>query len=169
MKPGVLFNRYPPLFKTYPLALLLPVCQYIDMKCIYCMNNTKVTNSRSRSLNSSIWRRRECISCVAQFSTEELPNLNSTIAVLLPNNRIEPFSRDKLFLSIHKALGHRIDSVNNASDITSTVISKIVRGKNMKNASVEVNIIAKTTFQVLRRFDSLSANTYKAYHQDSLN
>lgn len=135
------------------------------MKCIYCKSNTKVTNSRARALNSSIWRRRECLSCVAQFSTNELPDYTKSILVLNSDGILSSFCRDKLFLSLYRALGHRKDAITSASELTSTTISKLIRN-DISSKPIDIRSIADTAYLILKRYDPMAANIYKAYHRN---
>jgi len=139
------------------------------MECIYCGGETCVTNSRAKKKLPSVWRRRSCEACVAQFTTLEQPDYSTALSVGRPSTtKLEPFSRDKLFLSLHMALGHRKDALNSATALTQTVLSKLMNKKHIENGVIPVSHIAKETQQVLKRFDNLSANTYKAYHTESL-
>lgn len=140
------------------------------MKCIYCFNETEVTNSRPRSLNPSVWRRRKCKQCVAQFSTNELPEYHRSIVIKSTSSKLYPFSRDKLFLSLYKSLGHRKDSIDSATELTNTVISKLLRlNTSDKDKGVyTTKELAKASYETLKRFDSFAGNNYKAYHKNTL-
>lgn len=138
------------------------------MVCIYCQHETNVTNSRKRPRNPSVWRRRQCFTCVAQFTTIELPDYNTAIAVKLASSNLKPFSRDKLFLSLHKSLGHRENSLESATMLTESVIGSLLRHKDASGGVVAVTKIANAAYLTLKRYDPLSAHTYKAYHQASL-
>jgi transcriptional regulator NrdR family protein len=142
------------------------------MVCIYCGSETKVTNSRERARNPSIWRRRTCIACVAQFTTNELPDYSAALIVEnQANKHLQPFSRDKLFLSFYKSLGHRPDALLSATELTSTIIGRLLRPvsktgsrKQAKDGVISVGIISKTSYEVLKRYDPLAATAYRAYH-----
>lgn len=138
------------------------------MNCIYCGSDTKVTNSRSRKLDKSVWRRRQCKSCVAQFTTNETADYLSSLVVRTSKNSLIPFSRDKLFISIFKALGHRNDALSCATDLTNTIISKTIRNSDLKDGCINHTALASVSYIVLKRFDNLASHTYKAYHIDSL-
>lgn len=138
------------------------------MKCIYCGYDTQVTNSRPRTLNPSVWRRRQCISCVAQFSTNEMPEYSSSIVVESTINELSPFSRDKLFLSIYKALGHRADALNSATELTNTVIGLTLRKNKCSDGLIKAAFLAGSCYKILKRFDVMAANNYKSYHYGSL-
>lgn len=139
------------------------------MVCIYCGNNTEVTNSRPKARNASVWRRRACKSCVAQFTTVELPDYATALVIEgADKTKLRPFSRDKLFLSLYKSLGHREDALNSSTALTNTVIGRVLSKKLAKTGACNSEDLAKTTYEVLKRFDPLAAHTYKAYHQASL-
>lgn len=136
------------------------------MVCIYCGQPTKVVNSRLQKKSNAIWRRRHCQSCSNIFTTRESADLSGALAVdSVKRNSYEVFSRDKLFISIYKSCGHRLDAVNDASAITETVIQKLLNSNDRKRALVAKTDIVNTTLTVLRRFDSVAAVTYGAYHQ----
>ncbi len=84
-----------------------------------------------------------------------------------PSGALKPFLRDKLFLSIHRALSHRDDALTSATELTNTAIGKAFRQKS-DGAVLPATLIAKVTLESLRRFDPLAGHTYKAYHQRTL-
>ena len=132
------------------------------MVCIYCGSKTTVTNSRPQKRLMQTWRRRQCTACNAIFSTNELVDLASSL-VVRHDSLIQPFTRDKLFLSLYKALGHRQDAVHDASALTATITAQIC--KKTTTGLVEHSEIAKVTHQVLVRFDKAGAVQYAAYHK----
>lgn len=138
------------------------------MVCIYCGQDTEVYNSRVKTRNPSVWRRRRCQACVAQFTTLELPDYRASLVVEGVGGKLYPFSRDKLFLSLFKALEYRRDALNSATELTSTVIGRLLRTKKTSDGLIRMSAIAETAHTVLKRFDPPAAHTYKAYHQSSL-
>jgi transcriptional regulator NrdR family protein len=138
------------------------------MVCIYCGHDSHVTNTRLRSRTPSVWRRRQCDACVAQFSTLELPDYSVSIAIINLQGKLEPFSRDKLYLSLHKSLSHRQDAVVSATALTETIIGRLLKANRLQDGALQVGTLISTAYTVLKRYDPPSANTYKAYHQDSL-
>jgi transcriptional regulator NrdR family protein len=137
------------------------------MVCIYCGSETQVTNSREKARTPSVWRRRKCIACVAQFTTIELPDY-ATALVVSSHGKLYPFSRDQLFLSIHVALGHRQDALISSTELTKTIIGRLLSKKQAPDGVISVQNLAKASHEVLKRYDPLGANTYKAYHQAAL-
>ena len=141
------------------------------MICIFCGSETEVTNSRPNSSTPTVWRRRRCKACVAQFSTQELPDLSKALKVGSPDNKqSRPFERDKLFVSVHRALLHRSDALQSATALTATIMRHILKKQRALTASFVVprGRIARIAIQALKRYDPLAAATYKAYHQAAL-
>ncbi len=139
------------------------------MVCIYCGNKTEVTNSRAKARNPSVWRRRACKRCGAQFTTLELPSYGTALTVQGQDKKhLYPFSRDKLFLSLYQALGHRKAALDDATALTSTVVGHLFQNKMFKNGVLGSKDLSLTVYQVLKRFDPLAATSYKAYHQAAL-
>lgn len=147
---------------SFPLAIFLALCQYVDMVCIYCGSKTTVMNSRAQKRLLQTWRRRQCMVCGALFTTHETADLSSSLLVKHPDGHVEPFSRDKLFVSILRAVGHRQAPVEDARAITSTSIGIILHTK--PQAAIATAQIAQYTHQALRRFDIVAGIQYLAYH-----
>lgn len=131
------------------------------MKCIYCMGKTQVINSRPQKRLNHIWRRRKCSSCTSIFTTSEAPELDSSLLVQ-KSTTLEPFSRDKLFLSIYESCKHRQTALNDAQALTGTIISRLLRGAG--SASIPVEQITLTAATVLNNFDKPAHTHYTAYH-----
>lgn len=137
------------------------------MVCIYCGADTEVYNSRPKARQPLVWRRRRCLNCVAQFTTHELPEY-ATALIVSRGKILSPFERDKLFLSIYRACGHRNDSQTAAANLTNTVLGKIARNKLALGGKLEIRQLAVLVHITIKRFDPLAASTYKAYHQEWL-
>lgn len=75
---------------------------------------------------------------------------------------LEPFSRDKLLISIHSSLQHRKEAENAATGLTDTVISKLL--PHIDQATLDTRFIIGATIDVLKRFDKSAAVSYKAFH-----
>lgn len=131
------------------------------MVCIYCGNKTQVTNSRHQKRTNSVWRRRSCLDCLAIVSTTETIDL-STAIIVIDKNSHKPFSRDKLFISIHDSCKHRKTALKDAIALTDTIISLII--PQIKQASISKNDIKQTAHKVLEKFDNAAAVQYQAFH-----
>lgn len=131
------------------------------MVCIYCSVRTSVSNSRAQKRTNQVWRRRVCQACQSVFTTVEGVDFERSI-VVKRGSLVESFSRDILFLSIFKACGHRKDACRDATALTATVISKLL--KYIKSATLSQETITTTVTEVLKHFDKVAAVQYEAYH-----
>ncbi len=132
------------------------------MVCIYCESKTAVVNSRHQKRSNQVWRRRACVRCKAVFSTDELVNFERSVSVKYKNGILEPFSRDKLLISIHFACGHRKHPTADATALCATVINKLL--PQIIQATIPKDNIINTVASALRRFDKAAAIQYLAYH-----
>ena len=132
------------------------------MVCIYCGKVTSVANSRHKIKTNEVWRRRACQSCQAIFSTLESVNLERSVSVKDIRGNLEPFERDKLYISIVSANGHRKDASRAATALTATVISQLL--PKINQALISKKQIVTVTSKVLSRFDKSASVTYAAYH-----
>jgi transcriptional regulator NrdR family protein len=133
------------------------------MVCIYCGGKTQVTNSRLQKRLNHTWRRRECTVCQAIFTTEEAAELSTSLSVRHTDGHVQPFSRDMLFASVLRAVGHRKTHVEDAGALTDTIIAKLLGSTTQAAVSPsDIIIIARET---LSRFDNAAAVQYQAYHQ----
>ncbi len=136
------------------------------MVCIYCGDKTQVINSRHQKRLNHGWRRRECLGCGAIFTTIEEAEYSTGLAVRTTSSGkhtpTNPFSRDRLFVSILQAVGHRRTALEDAGALTATIIAKLLQSN--ANAAVSPDTIRQTSLETLQRFDTVAATHYKAYH-----
>jgi transcriptional repressor NrdR len=132
------------------------------MLCIYCGTDTKVTNSRAQKRLNQIWRRRNCLNCAAAITTIESVDLSKSIALEHTKGHIEPFLRDILHLSIYDSLKHRKMAAAEAGDLTATIIAELIP-RAQAGLLTRAQLI-QTAAAVLRRFDTVAAVHYTAYH-----
>jgi transcriptional repressor NrdR len=131
------------------------------MVCIYCGNETKVVNSRHQKKANQVWRRRKCLNCQAIFTT--LEGVDTTQALRLRRDkRYEPFSRDILLLSVYESLRHRKTAIQDATELTGTILSHLY--PLITDATVERDVIVEVATVTLSRFDKAAATSYKAFH-----
>lgn len=149
------------LRKTYPLAFLIAVCQYIDMICLNCFHEkTKVTNSRPHKKQPIVWRRRQCLSCETIFTSYERPSLDDQY-VLDHDNKQSPFSIGKLTISISKSFTHNA----HAADYDSFFLAQTVESELItRQKEISTDDIIATTHSVLQKFDPVAALQYAARH-----
>ena len=133
------------------------------MVCIYCSGATRVTNSRPQKRLMQVWRRRHCKSCGAIFTTTEAVELGTSLVVRRTDGAVAPFNRDKLFMSIMRAVGHRQTPLEDASALTATIIAKLRRSTTQ--AAVGPSDIVTVALATLKHFDTAAAVQYGAYHK----
>jgi len=129
------------------------------MVCIYCGSPTKVNNSRLQKRNNQIWRRRQCYTCGAVFTTNEAPDYSSSLMVETKQG-FKSFEPDILFTEVLLALEHRSNCYREAREITGTVISKLLKLPGSPVFSPKQ--ISNETLKVLKRFDSKAWHKYSA-------
>jgi len=132
------------------------------MNCLYCGAGTKVINSRSQKRSNHTWRRRQCTNCKHVFTSIELPDLATSFVFLPSSGQVEPFCRDKLFLSVYNSLGHRKDALEASTSLTDTILSRLLKATD-GSAIGRTKLIDAAT-EVLKSFDKAAAVQYSAYH-----
>ena len=132
------------------------------MICIKCSHDTKVTNSRPHKKTPSVWRRRQCLSCGATFTTNEVVADDSYLFYVVRGNEKEAFSLPRLMFSIGQALSHRHDIADDAYWLTQTVAQSV---QATASDTVEVRSLAETTWQTLAQFDATAGISYGARHE----
>ncbi len=132
------------------------------MNCPYCKSDSKVSNSRPTAKGTQIWRRRTCKLCGQIWTTQEVIDLTTSHQVSSHNNPTEPFSRDKLFLSIKDACAHRKSALSDATALTDTVLGLVLR---QNSTVVSEQQIIDMTSAVITRFDKTAGAVYRAKHK----
>lgn len=133
------------------------------MVCIYCDSKAKtaVVNSRVSARTGTTWRRRQCASCGSIITTREYVDYENALRVR-KGNVLEPFLRDRLLVSVYNSLSHRKTALNDATELTDTVINSLL--KLQTNGVLEKTAVIDAVQQVLGRFDQAAATHYKAHH-----
>lgn len=135
------------------------------MVCIYCGGKTHITNSRAQKRSHATWRRHHCLSCKATFTTQERVDLAASVAFIDAKGNDTPFVRETLLQSLYESLKHRPHALADALALTDTVINQLI--KQVSQAALPRNTVAKTAHQVLQRFDKAAAVQYQAFHPTS--
>jgi len=133
------------------------------MVCIYCKGETHVTNSRLQKRTNQVWRRRQCNSCQAIFSSLEHVVYEGGLTVQSSTSHITPFQRDKLFLDIYDACRHRSNAISDATALTETVLSKLLALRTSQGL-IPRDTLVKITDSVLKQFDRSAHVHYLAFH-----
>ncbi len=132
------------------------------MVCVHCGGKTSVSNSRLQKRLNQVWRRRQCRACRAIFSTEETVEYGAVWRVKEGSGALEPFSRDKLFLSLYRSCQHRSSALSDAGGLADTVIAKVAT--QAKDGVVGAQAIKQIVQVALNRFDKAASTHYQAFH-----
>lgn len=130
------------------------------MICVNCFHvKTKVYNSRPHK-KPAVWRRRQCLNCLAVFTTYERPALDDQM-ILARDGSKHPYSIGKLIVSISRSFSHnshsaQFDSLHLAETVETTLLTS---GKELS-----ADDIAAITHQTLKQFDPVAAIQYAAQH-----
>jgi transcriptional repressor NrdR len=131
------------------------------MVCLYCQGNLAVSNSRPQKSRNQTWRRRPCKACGAVFTSIEALDLSQAL-VVHKSGQLQPFDRDRLFISLYESLRHRPTAASDARGLADTVIAHII--KVAHNGSIEARTIADQAVNTLTNFDAAAATHYAAFH-----
>jgi transcriptional repressor NrdR len=133
------------------------------MVCPHCSTKTDVVNSRQQRRTNSVWRRRTCTACSTIFTTLEHIDLPSLLRVARTTTELEPFSRDRLFVSVLESCRHRPSAIADTSNLTQQIIMRLLAAQKTSGL-IDRTQIMTTTLSVLKTFDSTAATFYRAYH-----
>jgi transcriptional repressor NrdR len=133
------------------------------MVCVHCGAKTHVFNSRLQRRNNHVWRRRQCVKCGAVFTTQEVAQYGGSWTVQDASGAFRPFSRDKLLLSLYKSCQHRSKALEDAAELTDTVIRRL--SALAENGRLWSGTISQVVSVTLTRFDKAAGVHYQAFHQ----
>lgn len=131
------------------------------MVCMYCGHETRIINSRPQKRLNRTWRRHSCPACGAVATSIEAYDLSQSIVFRNTQGRTIPFSRDKLFVSLLRALDYRPSALEESAELTLTIIGELLR---TKSAIVDRQSVIAITTEVLTRFDPPAGMYYQASH-----
>ncbi len=148
--------------QSFPLVLFIAACQYVDMVCLYCGSKLAVSNSRRQKRTNSVWRRRTCPTCKAIFTSIESIDQTANLAYQGRSKHLQPFSGDKIYISVYEACRHRKTAPEDARHLTDTIIKQLLGAKH--SAVIRRHHVVTVTLGALERFDRTAALQYQAYH-----
>jgi transcriptional repressor NrdR len=134
------------------------------MKCPFCSHNeTKVLDSRPTEDNTSIRRRRECLSCQKRFTTyenvEDIP-----VYVIKKDGTREAFNKRKIMSGILKSCEKRPVSVIEIEKIVDDIEKQIY---NTMEQEINSNSIGELVMEKLKKLDDVAyvrfASVYKQF------
>ena len=131
------------------------------MVCTLCQSKTQVINSRHQKRSNQVWRRRRCPNGHV-FTTQEATEISAVWMVSDHAGNLEPFERDRLFMSLHHSLQHRQAAVQDAGALTATIMQQLV--PIVVSGVISTDSVRLATQTVLDRFDSAASTHYRAFH-----
>jgi transcriptional regulator NrdR family protein len=96
------------------------------------------------------------------FSTREKADLSLSLTVRKETGQEEPFSEDKLLMSVYGSLTHRKDALKASRALVETIVRLMLPRQASVIESTEIKDIA---LKVLKRFDRAASTYYKAHHR----
>ena len=134
------------------------------MKCIFCGNqDSKVIDSRYLK-DTSIRRRRECLSCGKRFTTYETVEANPLVVTNVEHVR-EPFKREKLYESIQYAT-YCVDMSVSIDDMVDRIEASLL---SMQRQEISTKDIVSIALDVLMENSALACLVYYTQHTDCEN
>ena len=134
------------------------------MKCPYCgYQESKVVDSRHSDDDTSIRRRRECLSCQKRFTTYETVE-SLPIAVVKKDNSREPFDRNKILRGMMRACEKRPVSMADL-EAAAAEIEQIVQ--NSLEREIPTQRIGELVMERLKPLDEVAyvrfASVYRQF------
>lgn len=120
------------------------------MRCPFCQSlNTCVVDSRSRNEETTIWRRRKCLSCGRRFSSREKLDLSYLIVVKKDGSK-EIFSREKILLGMAKSFGKHQIPEHKLEEAVDGIIQEL---HQLGRLEVETSFIGNLVLEKLHKLD----------------
>ncbi|QQK07514.1 transcriptional regulator NrdR [Miniphocaeibacter halophilus] len=134
------------------------------MRCPFCdSTNTKVVDSRQVESETSIRRRRECLSCNKRFTTYEKYENNSLI-VIKKNQEREAFDRNKILNGMVRSCYKRKVPMEDLEKATKEIELEI---NHLNLKEVPSSLIGEIIMEKLKKIDKVAyvrfASVYKEF------
>lgn len=134
------------------------------MRCIFCGHgDSKVVDSRYLK-DTSIRRRRECLSCGKRFTTYETVESNPMVVTNVDNMR-EPFKIEKLVESVKYAI-YCTEIELSAEEIAQKIEANLLK---MQKQEISTKDIVAIALDVLMEMDAMACLVYFTQHTDCSN
>ncbi len=132
------------------------------MKCPSCgFEDSKVIDSRPTE-NSSIRRRRECLSCKHRFTTYEFIE-QVPLFVIKKDGSKEVFDRQKLLAGLIKSCYKRPVTAEQLENLTKEIESELINALKTEVPSSEIGIMA---MEKLRELDEVSYVRFASVYRE---
>ena len=134
------------------------------MKCPYCgFNESKVIDSRPADENSSIRRRRECLSCARRFTTYETVESLPVVVVKKDGSR-QSFDRGKVLSGMIRACEKRPVPVARLEKVAADIEQEL---QNSMEREISTEVIGERVMENLRAIDQVAyvrfASVYRQF------
>lgn len=133
------------------------------MRCPFCGHlSTSVKDSRAADDNATIRRRRHCDECNGRFTTVEHVQLLN-LRVLKKSGQVEPFKREKLLMSLTRALHRRPVDDEKIEKITNSIIRQLeTRGE----VDIPSPAIGEIVMDILQDLDGVAYIRYASIYRN---
>ena len=134
------------------------------MKCPYCgYSESKVIDSRPADENSSIRRRRECLSCGKRFTTYETVESLPMVVIKKDGSR-QSFDRQKMLRGMIRACEKRPVTLAELERIADEIEQEL---QNSMEREIRTEIIGEKVMERLRKVDQVAyvrfASVYRQF------
>lgn len=135
------------------------------MRCPTCgETESKVVDSRPSDDDSSIRRRRECLSCGARFTTYERLTDNPLI-VIKSDGSSEAYDRNKLFRGVLVSCAKRPVTSDQVSDLITDIENELRSSKN----TVQSKELGEMVLERLAALDEVAYIRFASVYKDFQN
>ncbi len=133
------------------------------MKCPFCnAADTKVIDSRPADDNSSIRRRRQCVSCGKRFTTyEKLETM--PLMVIKKDNTREPFDRSKIEKGIIRSCHKRPVSSQQIESIVNEIENRVF---SMEEREIPTTVIGEMVMERLKDLDEVAYVRFASVYRE---
>lgn len=132
------------------------------MRCVFCGEiNSKVIDSRSIDDNTSIKRRRECLSCGKRFTTYE--KIESPVVVVKKDGTRQQFDKDKLLNGLVRACEKRPVSLRQLEEVVDAVEAEIY---NMGKKEITSQSIGEVVMNKLKGLDDVAYVRFASVYRE---
>jgi transcriptional repressor NrdR len=133
------------------------------MKCPFCNEqDTKVIDSRSSDDNSSIRRRRQCITCGKRFTTYEKLETMPLMVIKKDRSR-EAYDRSKIEAGIVHSCHKRPVSTQQINQIVDEIENQVF---NMEDKEVETSAIGELVMKKLKDLDEVAYVRFASVYRE---
>jgi transcriptional regulator NrdR family protein len=133
---------------------ILPRCMTIcsHMKCPFCLQKTRIYNSRASHQNTQTWRRHKCTACSSTFTTREKIDWSGA-TIVRTETEVAPYDRDRLLLSIARSAAGYTLQPSMISELTDSVELELQACQFFKKTTGDAAQITEATTAILHRLD----------------